>query len=120
MNILAIVKKEYDDYMRCHPDVEDIVKTIRKLYEQCGAKLSYQPYEFGFNNLLEYQKSHSGKPELSLDYGVPDGLHTKDGYIIVCGSHSTGDTDKFLQLFTREFDIELGCHGRVIINGRRT
>lgn len=115
MGILADSKKEYEDYIRSHPGIGDVVRTLRRFYEQCGAGLLYQPYEFGFNRMYEYLKSNSGELELSFCGSVPDRLHTKDGYIIVFGSHRGGDTDKFLRLLNQEFDTELGKHGRLII-----
>lgn len=119
MDIQAISRKEYEDYIRCHPEIGDIVDSIRRLYEQCGARLLYQAYEYGINRMYEHLKSNSGEPELSFYGGIPDLLHTKDGYIIICGSHMGGNTDKFLQLFKRDFATESGEHGRLIIKEKK-
>lgn len=90
------------------PDHKKILDKIRDLYVQSGGKPLGDPEDYGLN---EYGKSKEGI-EIHFDYGVPSRMYTPDGCYVILGSSVCGDSEKFWELFTKEFD------GKIIIPKR--
>lgn len=85
------------------PEHKKLLDRIRELYIQSGGKLSYEPEDFGLNNIV---KTADGI-EIDFDYGVPGTMYTPEGSYEILGSHVVGDTDMFWELFNQEFNVEI-------------
>lgn len=85
------------------PEYKRILDKIRELYIESGGKPLYEPEDFGLN---QYGKSQRGI-EVSFDYGIPERMHTPEGYYVILGSNVLGDLDKFWELFNQEFEVEI-------------
>lgn len=84
-----------------NPEHKKILDKIRELYIASGGKPFYDPEDFG---LYEHDKSNGGV-QIHFDYGSPDRMYTPDGGYVILGSHIMGNQDKFLELFTAEFEV---------------
>lgn len=89
--------------MPIKPEHKMILDKIRELYIIAGGKPLYEPEDFGLN---EYGKSIDGI-EIHFDYGVPSRMVTPDGYYVILGSCVCGDSEKFWELFTQEFETDI-------------
>lgn len=83
------------------PEHKEILDKIRELYIKAGGKPFYEPEDWGLN---KYEKSIEGI-EVIFDYGVPSRMITPDGYYMILGGCVCGDSEKFWELFTEEFEI---------------
>lgn len=95
------------------PEHKKILDKIRELYIMSGGKLSYKPEDWGLN---EHEKSIEGI-EVRFDYGVPYRMYTPDGYYVILGSCVCGNSEKFWELFTKEFDTIIVVPKRDDSNG---
>ena len=80
-----------------------ILDKIRELYIKSGGEPLNDPEDWGLN---ENEKSIRGI-EVNFDYGIPSHMLTPDGYYMILGSSVCGDSEKFWELFTREFETEI-------------
>lgn len=90
------------------PEHKKILDKIRELYVESGGTPLYEPEDWGLN---KYKKSIEGI-EIIFDYDVPSHMLTPDGYYMILGSSVCGDSEKFWELFTKEFDIVIAVPKR--------
>jgi len=82
---------------------KEVLNKLRELYVESGGRPLYIPEDWGLN---EYGKSKEGL-EIDFDYGVPGRLYTEEGYYMILGSNSVGNTDYFWKLLNEAFNVEI-------------
>jgi hypothetical protein len=85
------------------PEHKKILDKIRELYVESGGEPLNDPEDLGLN---KYEKSHEGI-EIEFDYGVPSHMLTPDGYYMILGSCVCGNSEKFWELFSQEFETTI-------------
>ncbi len=84
------------------PEHKVILDKIRELWIESGGRPISSPEVWGLNNT---DKSDKGI-EILFDYGCPHFMYTPDGFYTIIGGGFIANTDKFWELFTKEFKIE--------------